>query len=182
MATFFTSDTHFSHKNVISHSHRPFADVTEMDETMIERWNAVVKKHDQVWHLGDFCWHGATAAKALLDRLNGHIHLIWGNHDDNSTRNLTQWASSQPYAELNLDGVKLVLLHYGMRVWNRSNHGSIHLYGHSHGKLAGDSQCCDVGVDCWDFRPISLSQIRDRLATLPPRIPVVANVIMEAAH
>jgi calcineurin-like phosphoesterase family protein len=54
-------------------------------------------------------------------------------------------------------------------VWNASHHGALHFYGHSHGNLPGDSQSLDVGVDCWDFRPASLAEIRARLATLPTR-------------
>jgi calcineurin-like phosphoesterase family protein len=172
MTIFYTGDTHWGHANVILHSARPFADVGSMDETMIERWNAIVKPSDEVWHLGDFCWHGSRAANALLDRLHGRIHLIWGNHDDRQVRKLTRWASSQPYAEVRQGETRLVLLHYGMRVWNRAHHGALHLYGHSHGSLPGDRQSCDVGVDCWDFRPVTLKQIKARMAEQPARSPV----------
>ena len=67
------------------------------------------------------------------------------------------------------DGTMVVLCHYAMRVWSRSHHGAIHLYGHSHGNLPGDSQSCDVGVDCWDFAPVSIEEIRVRLARSPGR-------------
>ncbi len=63
----------------------------------------------------------------------------------------------------------VVLSHYAFRVWNRSHHGAIHLYGHSHGNLPGDSQSCDVGVDCWGFFPVTLDEIKARIATLPRR-------------
>ena len=67
---------------------------------------------------------------------------------------------------------RVVLLHYAMKVWPRSHRGALHFYGHSHGTLPGDSQSVDVGVDCWDFRPVRLDEIRRRLATLPPhRVP-----------
>ena len=56
------------------------------------------------------------------------------------------------------DGLQLVLCHYAMRVWRNSHHGAIHLYGHSHGNLIGDSQSCDVGVDCWRFSPVSIEE------------------------
>ena len=67
------------------------------------------------------------------------------------------------------DGTMVVLCHYAMLVWSRSHHGAIHLYGHSHGNLPGDSQSCDVGVDCWDFAPVSIEEIRVRLARSPGR-------------
>ena len=170
MTTFFTSDHHFGHENVISHASRPFANVDEMDAEMIRRWNAVVGKHDHVWHLGDFCWRGKP--DQYLNELNGHVHLIYGNHDARSVRKSDRWASSQPYAEIKVDETNLILFHYSMRVWSRCHHGSIHLYGHSHGNLPGDAQSCDVGVDCWDFRPVSLTLIKARLAESPPRQPV----------
>lgn len=50
----FIADPHFSHANIIKYCHRPFADVNEMDATLVENWNAKVKKDDVVWCLGDF--------------------------------------------------------------------------------------------------------------------------------
>lgn len=80
------SDTHFSHRNswekfkrADGSPLRPFASNEEMDETMIERWNAVVKPQDHVYHLGDVVI--AKRALQLVKRLNGHIRLIRGNHD-----------------------------------------------------------------------------------------------------
>jgi calcineurin-like phosphoesterase family protein len=69
---------------------------------------------------------------------------------------------SGPYAQ------KLVLCHYALRSRPGSRRGAVHLYGHSHGTLPGNGQSLDVGVDCWDFRPVSLSQIREVLEREPP--------------
>ncbi|WP_258934193.1 hypothetical protein [Nesterenkonia pannonica] len=52
MTTFFTSDHHFGHANIIRYCDRPFADVAEMDEAMIDRWNETVSPDDEVWVLG----------------------------------------------------------------------------------------------------------------------------------
>jgi calcineurin-like phosphoesterase family protein len=169
MATWFTSDTHFSHANVIKYCNRPFTTVEEMDAAMVLRWNEVVGQKDTVWHLGDFSLRNSAVAVKFLERLNGQVHLIWGNHDSNQVRKLPRWASSQVYAEITLDGTRLVLFHYAMKVWNRCHHGALHFYGHSHNDLPGDSASCDVGVDAWDFRPVSLTQIRKRLARSAPR-------------
>lgn len=81
MNTWFTSDTHWGHKNAVHFSGRPFADVEEMDEALIANWNAVVKKDDRVYHLGDFAWT-PQRAKEVRPRLNGNIRLIVGNHDN----------------------------------------------------------------------------------------------------
>jgi len=57
----------------------------------------------------------------------------------------------------------VVLCHYAMRTWDRSHYGSYHLYGHSHGKLERHGWSMDVGVDCFDFYPVSLRQVIEEL-------------------
>ena len=79
--TFFTSDTHFNHANIIRFCNRPFKDVEQMNEVMIANWNSVIGKDDTVFHLGDFCLGGAAEWTKILERLNGKIYLIMGNHD-----------------------------------------------------------------------------------------------------
>jgi calcineurin-like phosphoesterase family protein len=169
MKTWFTSDSHFGHTNIIRHCDRPFTSVEEQDATLIANWNALVRPNDDIWHLGDFAFRNSKAAASYLARLNGRKHLIWGNHDSDETRGLSGWASSQPMKEIKVDGIRITLLHYAMRVWPASHHGAIHLYGHSHGALPGDRQSLDVGVDVWDFRPVTLPEIQVRLASLPER-------------
>ena len=170
--TFFISDTHFGHANIIRHCSRPFGSVGEMDTALAANWNATVGPADEVWHLGDFAYKSRGGATTYLDRLHGRKHLVWGNHDDEAARAAPGWASSQAYAEIALDGVRLVLFHYAMKTWRWAGRGGLHLYGHSHGRLPGDSQCCDVGVDAWAFRPLRLAEIRQRLAASPAWVPV----------
>ena len=79
--TYFTSDTHFNHTNIIGFCNRPFKDVEQMNETLIANWNSVIGQDDTVFHLGDFCLGGAAEWTKILDRLNGKIFLIMGNHD-----------------------------------------------------------------------------------------------------
>jgi calcineurin-like phosphoesterase family protein len=174
MTVWFTSDTHFGHANIIRHCARPFRDAVEMDAALAANWNAVVRPGDEVWHLGDFAHRNARSAASYLRRLNGRVHLVWGNHDGEETRGLPLWASSQAYAEVTVEGQRLVLFHYALKVWNRSHRGALHLYGHSHGRLQGDAQCCDLGVDnpAWGYRPVSLPEVMAHLATLPPHLPV----------
>lgn len=170
---FFTADTHFGHARIIELCNRPFGSVEEMDETMIARWNAVVGPKDTVWHLGDFCLKGAGAeAAAYRACLNGTINLIWGNHDRPAIRQAAGWwgpGGSRFAAEISVDGWDLTLCHYALRVWNGSHKRdarSLMLYGHSHGMLAPQHHSLDVGVDCWNFTPITLEQIIDRLRGL----------------
>lgn len=168
MTVFFTADTHFSHARIIELCRRPFATVEEMDETLVERWNERVGAHDTVYHLGDFTLKGADVAETFSSRLKGHIHLIYGNHDRASVRGFYRWEPSSGEAmTIRHQGCDITLCHYAMKVWNRSHHGALMLYGHSHGTLPGNSQSLDVGVDAWDFRPVTLDEILARMATLP---------------
>jgi calcineurin-like phosphoesterase family protein len=78
---FFTSDTHFGHKNIIKYSNRPFADVSHMNEALIANWNAVVGPLDTVFHLGDVALGPWEDWDKVLTRLNGYKVLVVGNHD-----------------------------------------------------------------------------------------------------
>ena len=71
----FTSDTHWGHRNVIKFCNRPWKTVKEMDEALIENWKSAVSKDDIVFHLGDFAFAPNWRWKKLLSRLNGHIYL-----------------------------------------------------------------------------------------------------------
>lgn len=81
MTRFFTSDTHFGHARIIELCERPFGSVEEMNEVMIERWNAVVKPTDTVIHFGDVALGKIADSLPLIERLNGVKSLIPGNHD-----------------------------------------------------------------------------------------------------
>ena len=83
---FVISDTHFGHTNSWEKFKledgsplRPFTSTEEMDETMIERWNAKVQPQDTVYHLGDVVINKKYLH--LVERLNGRKILIRGNHD-----------------------------------------------------------------------------------------------------
>ena len=78
---FFTSDTHFSHKNIIRYCDRPFASVEEMNKGIITMWNETVPKDGIVFHMGDVCFGGNARWEEMLSQLNGTIYLIRGNHD-----------------------------------------------------------------------------------------------------
>lgn len=161
MTVFFTSDTHFGHGGALGLFRRPFTSVAEMDETLIRRWNETVGPADEVWHLGDFAIRQPARRMAeILDALAGRKHLITGNNDGEETVRLPGWASVRPYAEITLDGVRLVLCHYPFRSWNGMGKGALDLHGHSHGGLAPLTRQVDVGVDVWEFRPVTLAELR----------------------
>ena len=135
--TWFTSDTHYDHANIIKYSKRPFKNVDEMNETMIKNWNSVVKHEDTVFHLGDFAF--CNDPGKFFHRLNGNKILILGNHDKQATKHLP-WGSVHSYYELRLNGKFIILCHYAFRVFNKSHHGALNFHGHSHGSLPGNNQ------------------------------------------
>ncbi len=162
MAVFFTADTHFGHGGARGLYRRPFDSMAAMDAAMMANWNAVVGPGDEVWHLGDFALRPKPdRVAALLEGLSGTKHLVTGNNDPDATCRLAGWASVQPYAELTLDGVGLVLCHYPFRSWRNMHRGWLNLHGHSHGRLARMPRQHDVGVDCRDFRPVTLAGLRN---------------------
>jgi calcineurin-like phosphoesterase family protein len=163
LAVFFTSDTHFGDSRVLRIDKRPFRSIPEHDEALIARWNETVAEGDEVWHLGDFALHvKPERIEALLNGLNGRKHLITGNNDGPDTLAAKGWASVQAYAELLLDGRALVLCHYAFRTWKNMGRGWLDLHGHSHGLLKPQTRQYDVGVDVWDYRPVTLETILGR--------------------
>lgn len=158
---YFVADTHFNHYNILCHCNRPFENLAEMDEALIDNWNSVVGKGETVYHLGDFAFCTAKhASDWYLSKLNGNVHLVIGNHDKKA-RKCPDFVSTEKIVELTLHGQKITLCHYAMRTWNCKCHGAWHLYGHSHGQLADDPNSCslDVGVDSWEFTPVSFEQV-----------------------
>lgn len=153
MGTFFTSDTHFGHANIIEYSKRPYKDVKEMDEALVKNWNETVSPTDTVYHLGDVIF---SKDHSILKRLNGTINFLYGNHDKGAS-----WAALD-YEEIKYKGVLFVLCHYPLLTWNKARRGSIHLHGHCHGTvnhLNTDLRRFDVGVDVYNYRPVSIDQI-----------------------
>jgi calcineurin-like phosphoesterase family protein len=168
----FVSDTHLGHAGILSprmQNPRPFASIKAHDETLIANWNAVVRPDDTVWHLGDFCYRcSEDYARSVFGRLRGRQRfLVRGNHDRISVR--LPWDGVFDVARVVVPGPDglpqgVWMSHYAHRVWPRMHRGDLHFYGHSHGTLPGTAASTDVGVDCFGFRPVTLDEIRVRLA------------------
>jgi calcineurin-like phosphoesterase family protein len=157
----FTSDTHFDHTAIISYCGRPAANKELMNEMLIDKWNERVAADDTVYHLGDVAFCNREKTASILDRLKGRKILIRGNHDANGICTLGQWdeVHEEPLVRA-FYGQALVMLHYPMEAWPHSTHGSIHLHGHTHGRLDNYAERMDVGVDAMgQYAPISISEI-----------------------
>lgn len=165
----FTSDNHFGHKNIIKFSNRPFATMEEMDEEMIKRWNEKVQPQDEIYHLGDVGLCSSGRLKEILNQLNGKIYLVRGNHESAAEACKERFEWIKDYYKLKIQDAdfqggeqQIILMHYAMRVWDKSHWGTYQLYGHSHGELPDDSDLLsiDVGVDCHNFYPISWEEVK----------------------
>jgi len=160
---YFTADTHFGHKNICKYCNRPFSSVEEMDESLIENWNRCVKPADTIYHLGDFVFGNAERVQHYLRRLNGNKIFVRGNHDSH----LHKVVDARDVREIKVEQQYIFLSHYAHRVWDKSHHGSWHLYGHSHGTLPMYGNSLDVGVDVWAFAPVSFEQIKETFLQQP---------------
>lgn len=146
MTTFFISDTHFYHHQLIKYDNRPFEDVDKMNQTLIEKWNARVKPDDTIYILGDM-FAEFTPSKDMFDvleQLNGKKRYILGNHDDkilNMPFEMYKYFDSiENYKELTLDGVNVILSHYPYVAdkYEFTDDDSLFLYGHVHNSKTED--------------------------------------------
>lgn len=80
MKFWFTADLHLGHANIIKLCNRPFKDINHMNEVLIKNWNSRVAHEDVIFHLGDFCYKSGFDPKNYINRLNGQIIFLKGNH------------------------------------------------------------------------------------------------------
>lgn len=180
--TFFTSDLHFGHANVIKFDNRPFSSVEEMDAELIRRWNNKVGKGDLVYVLGDFIWKSANEeAHELIKSLNGQKILIKGNHDRflHNAKAKKALAGIKDYDDIAVtleDGTvrRVILSHYFIPMYNSHRYNGILLHGHSHVteergmelyiqnllNTAGfHNEIYNVGCMHWNYEPVTLDEI-----------------------
>lgn len=136
--TWFTSDTHFGHKNILQYEPeaRPFKSIYEMHEVMIDNWNSVVKCKDVVYHLGDFCF--GKQWLAIAARLNGRKKLVMGNHDTYNSSEYLKYFDK-------LYGVvfweRCVLSHMPVHPNGLGSRWLLNVHGHLHSKrVLGEHQ------------------------------------------
>ena len=183
--TFFTSDTHFGHANIIKYSERPFQNVRQMDEALIGNWNEIVGEDDIVFHLGDFTL--GENARRYFAALNGRIRILtleW-HHDARWLKaeigkNRLVSRSGHPVRLLPAltvlscaalgtaqHALPITISHYPLAEWEASHHGAWQLHGHSHSAYTDPQgrKCLDVGVDAMNYRPVSLDALAGMMRT-----------------
>lgn len=186
----FTSDTHFGHKNILKYcpDSRPFGeDVDAHDDTIIENWNSVVGKDDIVFHLGDFSFYKDNEkVRSIIGRLNGKIYLCLGNHDTHNYNIYKELFEDVQYQYVLYAGhlnATVYLNHYPYLCYPGNlpvfspNVSVWQLFGHVHSNKSSrensidelrlmskmtDSQY-DVGCDNNNLKPVSFGFIKDIL-------------------
>lgn len=169
---YFISDTHFNHENIIKYCNRPFKNIKEMKQTIIENWNEVIKEDDVVYHLGDLALGRKENIYEITSKLKGIKYIIRGNHD--------KW-SAKIYEELGfrvlknppiqIDNHKLLLSHIPIPD-KQIPEEYINLHGHIHNKnlyeciekyesnLYSLDKHINISCDITEFRPISIEKIK----------------------
>ena len=161
METFLISDTHFGHKNIVKFTKddgsplRPWDDVEEMNQALVDNWNSVVGKHDKVYHLGD----ATMDAKSLqwFGSLNGRIILIKGNHDIQKLKYYTPYFDDIRGAH---EVDKLVLTHIPIEKHFNSMRYDGNIHGHTHQHNMGDPWYYNVSVEQINYTPINFEVVR----------------------
>jgi len=157
---FFTSDTHYNHKNIcrgvtdwrledgsvpVSQT-RDFRDLDEMNATIVNNINSVVGQDDILIHLGDWSFGGFDSIKEFRDRIVcKNIYLLYGNHDHHIENNREGiqgiFTKTSQYQMLTVEvenklaaksKYEFVLMHYPICSWHNMNKGRFHLFGHVH--------------------------------------------------
>lgn len=153
-----------------------------MNEALIDNWNSVVRPEDKVYHLGDACMGNINESLKLIGRLNGQKWLIPGNHDRCSTVYSPNYEKQAFWTQKYSDAGFLVwhekttvhgflLCHYpytddspvpGRHAKHAPpDEGEWLLHGHTHSSNKQRDRQIHVGVDAWDYTPVSLEQVRE---------------------
>lgn len=132
----------------------------------MQNWNDRVGPGDTVYHLGDFAMGNKKYCASIFHRLNGKITLVQGNHDKHMPRWFKdQFVEVHHYLEINPKDQKICLMHFPIESWNKCHRGAWHLHGHCHNNLTTgqNRKRMDVGVDAWDYSPVSLEEISEAM-------------------
>lgn len=166
-----TSDTHFGHHNIIEFCERPFIDVQDMNNEMLERWNDTVKENDKVYHLGDVYFGGGLGAEywdEFLPKLHGKKYLALGNHDNGMDQRLRKMFKRIEYWYIFHD-IHLMLTHVPLHPESLEQPGTqrndiMCVHGHTHtlGEPKDRSELYKcVCVEWTNYRPVALEELAE---------------------
>lgn len=166
---YFISDPHFGHENILKMCQRPFENVEEMNEAMIDAWNQRVTGNDTVFILGDL-FYRCPDPEPILQRLKGKKRLIIGNHDSSwmDKVDLSRYfVSVDPFLEIT-DGVRAITLcHYPLLTWKHKLRTYM-VHGHIHNDTTSDffpllvarERVLNAGVEVNGYRPVTFEELQ----------------------
>lgn len=165
----FTSDLHFNHARILEYEPetRPFDTVEQMNDKIIKNWNSVVKPEDTVYVLGDFILGHADTVETILNKLNGTIILVRGNHDTPAKIRAykSHGVDVRDISYKEYKGVFFIMNHFPpafseefYNMVHSNNSEIVYLYGHVHGNAPKGyyDNAYHVGADTNDLTPISI--------------------------
>jgi len=170
MNTWFTSDWHIGHKNILKYDNRPFENVFFMNQEIIKNFNKLVNENDDVYYLGDFAFNSEQGIDAL-NHLKGRWHFIIGNHDRSLSKivNLSRKEifGIDKIREVKVDKQEITLCHYPMVSWNKSHYGTWQLFGHHHQKTYEEikGKRLNVTINMHDYKPWSFDEVAEYMKT-----------------
>jgi calcineurin-like phosphoesterase family protein len=203
---FFTSDTHYNHKNICrgvtswthadSHT-RDFPTLSKMNDTIVNNINDTVGQDDILVHLGDWSFGGFESISEFRNRLIcKNIYLILGNHDhhiENNKENIQSLFIKTSHYEIlrvideDSDDVEydFVLSHFPIVSWHDMNKGRFHIFGHVH--LRNDrkimpGRAMDVGVEGNNLKPYEMKEVISLLETRPIKTSIIPSDHHEKSH
>ena len=154
---YFTSDLHLEHPNIIHYCGRPFRNVQQMNKVLIKNWNSVINEDDVVYMLGDLSIKPPAYKRGLwhfVDNMKGKKHLILGNHDYLEPFDYIDMGFISVHTMLWLE--EFTLIHDPAQAYKIN--GPV-LHGHVHQNWKKHKNAINVGVDVWDFKPVSIDDI-----------------------
>lgn len=163
--TWMIADQHFEHTNIIKYTNRPFDNVKQMNEVLVNNWNKKVRQEDVVYVLGDFALSDKEGISQIGRQLNGKKTLIMGNHDRKNPQVYYdagfRFVSKYPV----LLEEKFLLSHHPMFEVIKGSE-LINIYGHVHNNedyedYTENTFC--VSVERIDYTPIRFNEIKKKL-------------------
>lgn len=163
---YYIADTHFGDERVMRLAQRPFTSVNQMNNYLCGKWNAKVGGDDTVYILGDFAFDDVAAQK-IFPLLNGHKHLILGNHDKLNVESLNMFESINQIVTVFDEGRSVCLCHYPLLSYENSVYGGYHIFGHIHNNqsdlafniVKNIPRIYNGGVDVNGFCPVTLDEL-----------------------
>ena len=156
------ADTHFAHKNILAYEDRPFVDLEEQREILIANWNSVVAPDDIVYMLGDFTLtRKKDLIKSIVDRLNGKIVLVMGNHDTLKPKDYIELGFVTAIRKPIMVEPNVILMHEPPKKEDIIP-GVRYIFGHVHSKRCdADSSpwCYCVSVERIRYKPVELERV-----------------------